>query len=32
VLQEEMRTNPGEDLQATRPPLAGDNPRYVYRP
>jgi mono/diheme cytochrome c family protein len=32
VLQEELRTNPREDVQATRPPLADDNPRYVYRP
>lgn len=32
VLEEELRTNPREDVRTLRPPLADEHPRYVYRP
>jgi hypothetical protein len=32
LLEQEIRDNPREDMLPDRPPIADENPRYIYRP
>lgn len=32
LLEQEIRENPREDMLPDRPPIADENPRYIYRP